>query len=65
MRSMKLGVPKAPGQKRHNAQCGFGIRGMWCGLVGWEQLAWLTAKIAPLQWHVEVDFPAEVQLVPG
>ena len=46
-------------------QCGFGIRGMWCGLVGWEQLAWLTAKIATLEWHVEVDLLAEVSVLEG
>ena len=46
-------------------QCGFGIRGMWCGLVGWEQLAWLTAKIATLEWHVEVDFLAEASMLEG
>ena len=57
--SMNLHVPKAPGQKRHNAGSAYGA----CG-VGWragQQLAWLwlTAKIAPLEGHVEVDFPAE------
>ena len=38
-----------------------------CG-VGWragQQLAWLTAKIAPLEWHVEVDFLAEVSVLEG
>ena len=32
---------------------------MWGILPGEQQLAWLTAKIAPLEGHVEVDFPAE------
>ena len=38
---------------------------MWCGLAGWQQLAWLTAKIAPLEWHVEVEKLAEVSLLEG
>ena len=37
-------------------QCGFGIRGVWWVLPGGQQLAWLTAKIEPLEWHAEVDF---------
>ena len=27
---------------------------MWWILPGWQQLAWLKAKIEPLEWHVEV-----------
>ena len=60
MRSMKLDVPKAPGQKRYNAGLAYGA----CG-AGWragQQLAWLTAKSEPLEWHVEVDFGTEVPL---
>ena len=63
MRSMKLGVPKAPGQKRYNAGSAYGA----CG-ADWragQQLAWLTAKIEPLEWHVEVDFGTEVSLLEG
>ena len=33
MRSIKLDVPKAPGQKRYNA--GLESRGVWCVLAGW------------------------------
>ena len=46
-------------------KCEFGIRGMWCGLAGWEQLAWLTAKIAALEWHVEVEKLAEISVLEG
>ena len=63
MRSMNLHVPKAPGQKRHNAGSAYGA----CG-VGWragQQLAWLTAKIAPLEGHVEVNLLAEVSMLWG
>ena len=28
-------------------------------------LAWLTAKIEPLEWHVEVDFGTEGSLLEG
>ena len=50
MRSMNLHVPKGPGHKRHSAGSAYGA----CG-VGWragQQLAWLTAKIAPLEGHM-------------
>ena len=60
MRSMKLGVPKAPGQKRYNAGLAYGA----CG-VGWragQQLAWLTAKSEPLEWHVEVNLLADISV---
>ena len=60
---MNLGVPKGPGHKRLSAGLAYGARG-----VGWragQQLAWLTAKIAAPQWHVEVDFPAEVSVLEG
>ena len=63
MRSMKLDVPKAPGQKRYNAGLAYGA----CG-AGWragQQLAWLTAKIEPLEWHVEVDFATAGSLLEG
>ena len=46
-------------------QCGFGIRGMWWVLPAGQQLAWLTAKIAALEWHVEVNFPAEISVLEG
>ena len=57
MRSMNLHVPKGPGHKRQSAGSAYGA----CG-VGWragQQLAWLTAKIAPLEWHVEGQILAE------
>ena len=63
MRSMNLHVPKGPGHKRHSAGSAYGA----CG-VGWragQQLAWLTAKIAPLEWHVEVNLLAEVSVLEG
>ena len=63
MRSMNLHVPKGPGHKRQSAGSAYGA----CG-VGWragQQLAWLTAKIAPLEWHVEVEKLAEVSLLEG
>ena len=63
MRSMKLDVPKAPGEKRYNAGLAYGA----CG-AGWragQQLAWLTAKSEPLEWHVEVDFGTEVPMLEG
>ena len=61
MRSMNLHVPKGPGHKRQSAGSAYGA----CG-VGWragQQLAWLTAKIAPLEWHVEVNLLAEVSML--
>ena len=30
-----------------------------------QQLAWLTAKIEPLEWHVEVNLLAEVSMLEG
>ena len=63
MRSMNLHVPKGPGHKRHSAGSAYGA----CG-VGWragQQLAWLTAKIAPLEWHFEVNLLAEVPVLEG
>ena len=63
MRSMNLHVPKGPGHKRLSAGLAYGARG-----VGWragQQLAWLTAKIAAPQWHVEVNFLAEVSVLEG
>ena len=56
MRSMKLDVPKGPGEKRYNAGLAYGSCGGFCRAG--QQLAWLTAKIEPLEWHVEVDFLA-------
>ena len=57
MRSMKLDVPKGPGETRYNAGLAYGSCGGFCRAR--QQLAWLTAKIEPLEWHVEVDFGAE------
>ena len=63
MRSMKLDVPKGPGEKRYNAGLAYGACGA-CWRAG-QQLAWLTAKIAPLEWHVEVDFGTAVLMLEG
>ena len=38
---------------------------MWWVLPARQQLAWLTAKIAPLEGYVEVDFLAEVPVLEG
>ena len=63
MRSIKLDVPKAPGEKRYNAGLAYGACGA-CWRAG-QQLAWLTAKIAPLEGHVEVNLLAEVSMLWG
>ena len=63
MRSMNLHVPKGPGEKRHNAGLAHGSCGGFCPAK--QQLAWLTAKIAPLEWRVEVDFGTAVTMLEG
>ena len=63
MRSMKLDVPKGPGEKRYNAGLAYGACGA-CWRAG-QQLAWLTAKIEPLEWHLEVNFATEVSMLEG
>ena len=67
MRPMKLDVPKGQGEKGPS-----GTMWVWhTGRVvrvgaGWAAAcAWLTAKIAPLQWHVEDDFLAEASMLEG
>ena len=57
---MKLHVPKGPGEKRHNAGLAHGSCGGFCR--DGQQLAWLTAKIEPLEGHIEVEFLAEVSV---
>ena len=63
MRSMKLDVPKGPGEKRYNAGLAYGSCGGFCRAG--QQLAWLTAKSEPLEWHVEVDFGTAVPMLEG
>ena len=63
MRSMKLDVPKGTGEKRYNAGLAYGSCGGFCRAG--QQLAWLTAKIAPLEGHVEVDFGTAVPMLEG
>ena len=63
MRSMKLDVPKGPGEKRYNAGLAYGACGS-CWRAG-QQLAWLTAKSEPLEWHVEFNLLAEVSVLEG
>ena len=46
MSSIKLDLPKAPGEKRYNEGLAYGSCGA-CWRAG-RQLAWLTAKIEPL-----------------
>ena len=36
------------------------VWGVWC--IG-QQLAWLRAKARRLEWHVEVDFAADVSML--
>ena len=44
MKSIKLDVPNAPGEKRYNEGLAYGACGGFCRVAGGQQLAWPRAK---------------------
>ena len=65
MRSMKLDVPTAPGEKRYNA----GLASVWhTGRVvrvgaGWAAACLAQTKKAVIEGHFEIDFLPEVSML--